>query len=150
MARDPVLGFAAAEALGFVVPCLVFSLAGVLDQHPLISIIFPEAQMTELVSNSLAKDLFECFLILVLMFGVGYWRLYVDGPEHHPILLCMGGIGKLMVASIMYRMYTNGHMNVGIIPMGVIPDAALGFYFLYLWRGLDFRWVSQEKKMSTD
>eukprot|EP00978_Attheya_sp_CCMP212_P021592 scaffold63305_cov56-Attheya_sp.AAC.4 len=150
MARDPVLGFAAAHVFAMVVPDLVFSLAGVLDQHPLIPIIFPEAQMTELVSNGLTKDLFECFLILVLMFGVGYWRIYVDGPEHHPIILCMGGIGKLMVASLLCRMYIDGHMSVGIIPMGIIPDAAFGFYFLYLWRGLDFRWVSQEKKTSTD
>eukprot|EP00978_Attheya_sp_CCMP212_P024879 scaffold78980_cov35-Attheya_sp.AAC.1 len=105
MARDPVLAFVVAHVFAIVVPDLVFSLTGVLDQHPLVSIVFPEAQITELISNGLTKDLFECFLILVLMFGVGYWRLYVDGPEHHPILLCMGGIRKLMVASIMYCMY---------------------------------------------
>jgi hypothetical protein len=150
MARDPVLGFAAVHLISFVVPYLVFSLAGVLDRHPLVSVMFSDAHVTELVSNGLAKDNFEFFLIVALVLGVGYWRLYVDGPEHQPIILCIGGFGKLMAAPLMYRMYTDGHMNVGVIPLGVIPDVTLGVYFLYLWHSLDFRWISQEKKTSTD
>ena len=139
-ANDPVLGFAAFHAFSLAISNGLFSLIDNYDQHPMSSLLFSPSGLKDL-SHGMAKAWFEFTMILVFMFSVGYWRLYQDGPEKQPLMLCLGGVAKLTAAAQMCAMLNAGLLETGAIWLAIVPDALLGLYFLKLWSGLGYAWV---------
>jgi len=138
--RDPVFGFAAVHLFFLAVPNLLLSASGRLDKEPLmIELLFGPENKALLCEPGIAKDMFDFVMILLVLYDVAYWRLYLDGPARQPVVLCMGGLGKLLVAGLLARMYYDQHAQpIPIFVLGIVPDFVLGLYFLNAWRRLGF------------
>jgi len=110
------------------------------------------AQRAAAVSSGFAKDCFEGVQALILLFAFGYARLYFDGPERQPLMLCFGGVGKVGVAAWLTRVHcTIRACDPSPFPpalhlLGTLPDALLGLCFLREWRRLGYA-LCETKRM---
>ena len=110
------------------------------------------AQRAAAVSSGFAKDCFEGVQALILLFAFGYARLYFDGPERQPLMLCFGGVGKVAVAAWFTRVHcTIRACDPSPFPPALqllvtLPDALLGLCFLREWRRLGYA-LCETKRM---
>lgn len=132
--RDPVFLLAAVHAFFVSFPPLVQSLAGTLTaDDPLAKWALPAKSIETLTTPGIGKVYFDFFCLLVTLFAFGYWRIYVDGPARQPLVLFLGMVGKFLVAILFTHAYWQGAFLHGILVVGVIPDAVLAFYYLWVW-----------------
>jgi hypothetical protein len=142
--KDPVFAVAAAYNVFVSLPALLQSLCGLfVVDDPILQFVFPdERDRQSFVESPVARLYLEVSLSLVLLFGVGYWRLYQDGAERQPLILALGCVGKMAVVSIFARCYFQGTISDGSVVIGILPDLLAGLYFLKEWARHNFIMVA--------
>ena len=80
----------------------------------------------------------DLFSALVLVFGIGYWRIGAD-PVHNRAIIEMGIVGKLLVVFIGYQHFFMGSTSLSFASL-VTADLVWALFF---WRYLHITSASE-------
>ena len=98
----------------------------------------PEDHTALTSSTGAAKNMYALAMNAIACFGLAYYRIYLDGPARQPLILAIGGMGKIQAGLLVVFWYLRGSCELSFVLMLTIPDVCLGIYFIYIWSKLDF------------
>lgn len=138
--RNPIFLICCIQAFMLSVPNYVMSLLGILDQDPLLKMLIGEdnERFIAMTTPGITKDIYELALASVALWAFGYYRIYMDGASCQPLVLCLGGIGRINAALLLLRWYMDGNVKVALVLVGSVPDLILGSYCIYVWSLMGF------------
>jgi hypothetical protein len=94
--------------------------------------MFEEPAVQVLNSSGIARDWLQFFTWTVIVLSFGYYRVYADGASAQPLMVLLGGIGKLGISFLLYGWHAGGRAKAGIA-LGYVVDCLLGLYFLKVY-----------------
>ena len=73
-----------------------------------------------------------------MFYSIAYYRVYIDGVQEHPLIIAVGGLGKISASLLLLKAYIQGNTTIQLLLAATIPDWLFGLYFVYLWSKLNF------------
>lgn len=114
-------------------PSLVVAPWGILDPSLLYPVFREDIAVSVLDPDEASHHFFLLLLGAVLAFSVGYYFIYKHGAKEQPLMVFVGGSGKIGVSLLLFRAYAKGIVHFPFLLLAAFPDLFLGLYFLYVW-----------------
>jgi hypothetical protein len=127
-----VFGVAAAQLLFMASSSLVLSLTDkTLELDSAMKLVMDNDSLALVSAPGLTRDMFRMFNWLLVCFGLGYARVFIDGSAYHPLLVFIGAVGKLATA-LLFLLSKYGS-KIEFVIIGILPDLLFGSYFFKVW-----------------
>jgi hypothetical protein len=105
------------------------------DDDPLTWLLWRPSAIAEPSSlrDSLTKDLTDVALWLIALHGLGYYLVYRDGAQNHPMFVGSGAASKLVGVLMRGSWFAQGHATALILIVVAVPEIAFGLYMFRTW-----------------
>ena len=136
--RNTIVLLAAIQTFLLTGPNLLMSLSGVLDKDVLLPFLIGDDEFQKVLQPGVTRILYELSLNAIMFYSIAYYRVYIDGVQEHPLIIAVGGLGKISASLLLLKAYIQGNTTIQLLLAATIPDWLFGLYFVYLWSKLNF------------
>jgi hypothetical protein len=145
--KNWVFGVAAAQLLLMASSSLVLSLTdNTLEMDSGMKLALDDESLEIVSAPGLTRDMFRMLNWLLVVLGLGYARVFLDGAAQHPTLVFLMAVGKL--CSALLFLFSKYASRVEFVVIGILPDMLLSAYFFKVWMDVGSAFATPNRKQT--
>jgi hypothetical protein len=145
--KNWVFGVAAAQLLLMASSSLVLSLTdNTLEMDSGMKLALDDESLKIVSAPGLTRDMFRMLNWLLVVLGLGYARVFLDGAAQHPTLVFLMAVGKL--CSALLFLFSKYASRIEFVVIGILPDLLLSSYFFKVWMDVGSDFAAPKRKQT--